>query len=147
MAVGRYRTRESFVIALWLLALGACQGETPQPAQERTAVVRPLGTWHGRGSQTIGVVSESGRLHVTWQTSNASPSGSGQFRLALHSAVSGRPLQLLVDQRGEARGSADVADDPRAYNFMVDSADVDWSFTVEEIVGVVGSARERRPSS
>jgi hypothetical protein len=31
---------------------------------------------------------------------------------------------------------AEVADDPRPYNFMVDSENVDWSFTVEEIVGV-----------
>jgi hypothetical protein len=43
-------------------------------------------------------------------------------------------LQLIVDTRGEGSGSADVAEDPRPYNLMVDSTDLDWSFTVEEIV-------------
>ena len=112
---------------LLLMPLSACRPPA-EPAQP-VAISRPLGTWNGRGSQTIGIVSDSGRLRVTWQTSNASPDG-GRFRLALHSAVSGRPIQLLAELRGEAQGAADVADDPRAYNFMVDSAGVDWSFTV-----------------
>jgi hypothetical protein len=112
----------------------ACR-EAPLPAPPRNAVIRPLGTFHGVGSQTIGIVSESGRLRVTWKTSKETPGGPGTFRLALHSAVSGRPIQLLVDHRGgEAQGSADVNEDPRPYNFMVDSANVSWSFMVEEVV-------------
>ena len=79
-------------------------------------------------------------MHVTWRTSN-SASADGHFRLALHSAVSGRPLQLLADQRGDASGATDVADDPRPYNFMIESVGVDWSFSVEEIVGVAGGGR------
>jgi hypothetical protein len=133
------RTWRAAALALLLVLTGCAEGRPPSPPAAQ-AVNRPLGTWQGRGNQTIGVVSESGRLHVTWRTSNAAPA-SGHFRLALHSAVSGRPLQLLVDQRGEANGATDVADDPRPYNFMVDSADVDWSFSVEEIVGVATGGR------
>jgi hypothetical protein len=76
---------------------------------------------------------------VTWETRNEQPPGSGTFRLALHSGVSGRPIELITDQRGEAKGTREVTDDPRPYNLMVDSANLDWAFTVEEIV----SARVR----
>lgn len=105
-----------------------------------TTVTRPLGTWHGRGHQTIGFVSDSGRLHVSWETSNEHPAGTGTFRLALHSAVSGRPLQLLTDARGATAGAADVVEDPRPYNLMVESTNLDWSLTVHEVV-----AAPRRP--
>jgi hypothetical protein len=97
-------------------------------------VVRDLGAWQGRGSQTIGVVSESGRLRVRWETRNETTPGSGTFRLSLHSAVSGRPIQLLADSRGESHGAAEVIEDPRPYHFMVESTNLDWSFSVEEIV-------------
>jgi hypothetical protein len=100
------------------------------------AVTRPLGTFHGRGSQTIGVVSESGRLRVSWETRNEQPSGSGTFRLALHSGVSGRPIDLITESRGVGKGVHEVADDPRPYNLMVESTNLDWSFSVEEIVAV-----------
>jgi hypothetical protein len=123
--------------ALLILMVSGCQ-EAPSPPPPTVAVTRPLGSWHGRGSQTIGIVSESGRLRVVWEASNERPPGSGAFRLALHSAVSGRPIQLIVDHRGEGRGAAEVDDDPRPYNFMVDSQNVDWSFTVEEIVAAPG---------
>jgi hypothetical protein len=60
----------------------------------------------------------------------------------VHSAVSGRPIQVLADHRGEGGGRASFVDDPRPYNFMVESANVEWSFSVEETVGV-----ERPPST
>jgi hypothetical protein len=98
------------------------------------AVTRSLGSWQGRGSQTIGIVSESGRLKVRWEAVNERPAGTGTFRLTLHSAVSGRPIQLIADHRGTGRDSADVSDDPRPYNLQVESANLDWSITVEEVV-------------
>lgn len=110
------------------------------PPEESVAVVRSLGSFSGRGSQTIGIVSESGHLRVTWETRHEQPPGSGTFRLALHSGVSGRPIALITDQRGEVRGTREVTDDPRPYNLMVDSENIEWTFTVEEIV----SARVRR---
>jgi hypothetical protein len=120
------------VLALVLFSI-AC-GNTPAPRPEHVAVTRPLGSFQGRGSQTIGVVSESGRLRVTWETRNEDPPGAGTFRLALHSGVSGRPIELITDERGLGKGTKEVADDPRPYNLMVDSANLDWSFSVEEIV-------------
>ncbi len=97
-------------------------------------MTRPVGTWQGRGNQTIGFVSDSGRLRIGWQARNEKPASSGTFRLAVHSAVSGRPIQVVADHRGEGTGTVDFADDPRSYNLMIESANVDWSITVDEIV-------------
>jgi hypothetical protein len=130
--------RTTWYLSLVVVLSAACGGPAPQEA-ENVAVVRSLGTFSGRGSQTIGVVSESGRLRVSWQTHNEQPPGTGTFRLALHSGVSGRPIDVITDQRGVGRGTREVTDDPRPYNLMVDSQNLDWEFTVEEIV----SARVR----
>ena len=115
------------------LLLAGCAA-SPAPDAQLEAVTRSLGQWSGRGSQTIGIISESGRLRVHWQTTRVSPDRAGTFRLALHSAVSGRPIELIADHRGDGAGTAEVADDPRPYNFMVDATDLEWSFSVEEIV-------------
>ena len=108
-----------------------------------SSVTRLLGTFEGRGSQTIGVVSESGRLRVSWETRNEQPAGAGTFRLALHSGVSGRPIELITEERGPGKGTKEVRDDPRPYNLMVESANLDWSFSVEEIVAAPLSRSSR----
>lgn len=126
------RTTLCFSLVIVCIAV-SCTNPAPREA-ETIAVVRSLGSFSGRGSQTIGVVSESGHLRVSWETRNEHPAGTGTFRLSLHSGVSGRPIELITDQRGEVRGTRDVTDDPRPYNLMVESQNLDWSFTVEEIV-------------
>lgn len=100
------------------------------------AVARPAGTWQGSGGSTIGFVSDSGHFRVTWQTRNEQPAGRGHFRLTVHSAVSGRAMEVLVERRGAGEGRQEFADQPRSYNLMVDSANVDWSVSVEEFVTV-----------
>jgi hypothetical protein len=122
-----------YLVAACLLAAGCVNPPAPPPP-DPVAVTRALGTFQGRGSQTIGVVSESGRLRVSWETRNEHPPGGGTFRLALHSGVSGRPIELITDHRGNGKGTHEVTDDPRPYNLMVESANLDWSFSVEEIV-------------
>ena len=97
-------------------------------------MTRQVGSWEGRGNSTIGVVSDSGRFRIHWEARNEQPRGGGTFRLAVHSAVSGRPIQLITEQNGEGSGSADFQDDPRLYNLMIDSANLDWSVSVEETV-------------
>jgi hypothetical protein len=110
----------------------AC-GSPPTSPPVAVAAVRPLGTWQGTGSRTIGITNESGRFRVKWETKEGPMSG-GSFRLTVHSAVSGRPLQVIVDHRGAGGATVDFADDPRPYNLMVDSAVVEWTISVEEIV-------------
>jgi hypothetical protein len=95
-----------------------------------------MGSWQGTGNSTIGLISDSGRFRITWQTRNEHPAGAGSFRLVVHSAVSGRPIQTIAEHKGEGSGSANVDDDPRHYNLMVDSTSLEWSITVEEVVAV-----------
>lgn len=131
-----------YLAAACLIAVG-CTNPPASPPPELVSVTRPLGTFQGRGNQTVGVVSESGRLRVTWETRNEQPAGTGTFRLALHSGVSGRPLELITDQQGTGKGTREVADDPRPFNLMVESANLDWSFSVEEIVAAPAQRRPR----
>lgn len=97
-------------------------------------MARPVGSWQGTSSQTIGFNSDTGRFRIAWQTRNQHGRGGGAFKLTVHSAVSGRPLQVVADHHGEGSGTTEFADDPRQYNLMVDSVNLDWSLSVEEIV-------------
>lgn len=116
-----------------VLALVACERSAPPAERTLVSVARPAGAWEGTGSTTIGLESDTGRFRIHWRTRNEHASREGRFRLTVHSAVSGRPLQVVVDHRGEGSGQADFADDPRPYNLMVDAADVLWSFSVDAI--------------
>jgi hypothetical protein len=69
-------------------------------------------------------------MRIAWTTT----SGAGTFRVTIHSAISGRPLMEAIDQRGAGTGTAFVREDPRVFFAVVDSADLDWSFTLQEAV-------------
>ena len=59
------------------------------------------------------------------------------FQLTIHSAISGRPMQVVVDQAGDGEGTAYFSDDPRVFFAVVDSKNIDWTFTIEEPVDVI----------
>lgn len=115
-------------------ATTACDRPAAAPPRAAVPVTRTLGEWTGAGNQTIGIISDSGRFRIAWEARDDDPARPGTFRLAVHSAVSGRPIQLITESRGSDRGTAEVADDPRSYHLMVDAAAVQWSIVVEEIV-------------
>lgn len=80
-----------------LLGSTACQAPAAKPP-ETEVVWRALGTWSGQGNrQTESFTSDSGSLRALWKTSNPAAPGAGAFRLTIHSAISGRPLQEAVD--------------------------------------------------
>ena len=124
--------RRWLVLVTVVLAV-ACKVQAPPHQLE--SVTGPLGSWQGRDSATLGFVSDSGRFTVKWEAKNESPAKSGRLHLTIHSAVSGRPLQEVVDFHGEGSGTYVYSDDPRSYNIMVDSANVDWSVSVEGTSG------------
>jgi hypothetical protein len=127
------------------LALSACRERTP-PAESsptsppgRTASApiawRALGTWSGHGdSQTESFNVETGALRLRWETSNENPPGEGRFRVSLHSAISGRPLQTVVDDTGTGKDTSFLQDDPRVSYLVIESRNVDWTATLEEVV-------------
>lgn len=101
---------------------------------------RPVGSWSGRGdTQTDSFNIESGTWRIKWETSNAVKPGSGTFKITVHSAVSGRPLAVAVEHKGEGHDVAYVNEDPRLFHLVIESRDLDWSVSVEE--GVVGTVR------
>ena len=114
----------------------ACSRPAVPPSAQLVTTTRPGGSWQGTGNRTIGFISESGRFRISWETRGENPPGSGTFRLTVRSAVSGRTIQVAADHRGAGRGTAEVADDPRPYDFAVDSTNLEWSFSVEEVVAV-----------
>jgi len=128
-------------LAVVAVAVGACgprASAEPQPAA-RGVSWRPLGSWSGRGSlQTESFTSETGALRVRWETrlpTGAAPAGRPLFRLNAHSAISGRLLQPVVDQAGAGSGVGYVQQDPHVFYVVVESNQLNWTFTVEEAVG------------
>jgi hypothetical protein len=123
-----------------VVALSGCRTAPSEPKQI-VNVTRPVGSWSGRGTATVGdIPSETGRFHIVWETTNESPRGSGTFKLTMRSAISGRPLQLVADHKGVGTGTAEYDEGPRTYDFLVESSNVDWSFRVEETSGAYGNS-------
>lgn len=86
---------------------------------------------------------ETGALRLQWETRTERPPGAGTFRVSLHSAISGRPLQVVVDRLGVGRDTADIEDEPRVCYLVVQSAGVDWTLRLEEAIpGTVEPARK-----
>jgi hypothetical protein len=114
------------------MAMVACR-EPPEPARKEVVLWKQLGSWSGHGNaQTESFVGLTGSLRLKWTATNEKPKGQGRFKLILQSAISGRALQEPVDQEGPGEGTVYTADDPRVFYMSVESANLDWSFTVEE---------------
>jgi hypothetical protein len=97
-----------------------------------SAVPRQLGSWSGTGNATLGFVSESGSFRITWSARTTKSAEPGTFQLTLRSGISGRPMKVIADSRGASAGSVEFGDDPRMYEFLVESAGIDWSISVDE---------------
>lgn len=127
------RARTWRVIACtWAIGCAACAAP---PAPPRTPVLtwRELGAWTGRGPrQTESFTGETGSLRARWSTTGPAPGKTGHFSVVIHSAISGRPLQTLVEQDGAGQGEAFMSEDPRIFFAVVDSADIDWTLAVDE---------------
>jgi hypothetical protein len=117
---------------LVLVSVIAC-APAPAPARETAAPVgRELGAWTGLGSTTLGFVSESGSFRITWNARNTDTARPGAFQLTLRSGISGRPMKVIADHLGAGGGSVEFGDDPRMYEFLVESNGIAWSISVEE---------------
>jgi outer membrane biogenesis lipoprotein LolB len=131
----RYSIARFLFPALSLVLLISACAEPAKPARERSdaPVWRQLGMWSGRSnSQTGSFTVETGALRLRWEARNESPPGSGRLRVTLHSAISGRALQVIVDHRGSGTDTVSLQDDPRVSYLVVESQNVDWTLTLEE---------------
>jgi hypothetical protein len=117
------------------MALPGCRRQSKAEADALAVGWLPVGAWSGRGdTQTDSFNIESGTWRIKWETRNETAPGKGKFRVEVHSAVSGRPLSLAVDHPGVGHDVAYVTEDPRLFDLVIQSRDVDWSITVQEAV-------------
>ena len=130
-------TKRSLIFLCFVgLVTGACTREPSEP-KRIVAVTRTVGSWEGRGTTTVGdVPTETGRIRIHWETMNETAPGA-TFKLTLRSAISGRTIGIVADHRGVGSGTVDFDEGPRTYDFLVESANVDWRFRVEETSGEV----------
>jgi hypothetical protein len=120
---------------VWLALLSAVACQPAEKKREPEVAWHRLGSWSGVGSlQTESFESGTGSLRVEWKTTNETAPGKGTFRLAFHSSISGRELQVAVDRKGTGADTAYVQQDPHVFFAKVESANLEWSFTVDEAV-------------
>lgn len=125
-----------------LLALGltAGCGDSAAPAPPRagpatgtTLTWRALGEWSGRGNQQTGSFDvTTGALRLTWSAGAPDGASPARFSVALHSAISGRPLQTIVDASAPGSGTVYLQDEPRVSYLEVDAGEVDWQIRIDE---------------
>jgi hypothetical protein len=134
------RLRALLVVVWGALSVGACR-EDPAPVPRAVVPAasaiewRSLGSWSGRGSrQTESFDVITGSLQLVWQTMNESSAGAGSLRVVLHSSISGRPLQTVLDTTGTGADTVYVADEPRVSYLLIESEGIDWRVTLEERV-------------
>jgi hypothetical protein len=120
------------VCAIALLLPGCRRGPTTTSAPPAPGW-KQVGSWSGHGDlQTETFTSDTGGFRVRWEARRESPPGAGRLRVVFHSGDSGREIMEAVDTRGTGSGATEVGDRPRWYFLTVESANLDWTVTVDE---------------
>ena len=122
-------------LALLTLFLPGCDRGSPRASSAVELRWKEVGSWRGHGDlQTEAFTSDTGGFRVRWETRGESPPGAGRMRVVFHSGDSGREIMEAVDTHGNGSGTAEVGDRPRWYFLTIESANLDWTVTVEEPV-------------
>ena len=133
-----------FTLLFLALVVPACS-EPSKPLAHKAEpapglVWRTVGSWSGHGNGQTGSFSvETGALRIHWEARAAAAADNSSFKLWLHSAISGRPLQMAVDHKGPGKDIAYIEDEPRVSYFLVEAGTLDWTVTLEE--AAPGSSR------
>ena len=119
---------------LLTLLLGGCRSEAPRPPPQAVVVWKPIGRWSGRGDkQTETFTGDTGGFRVHWETTRERPAGGGRLRVVFRSGDSGREIIEAIEARGAGSGTEDVAAErPRWYYITIESANVEWTVSVDE---------------
>ena len=139
-------------LATAVAVLGSCGGEpvgdgegdaaSSPPPTSTTVLWRELGEWTGRGDrQTESFEIASGALRLRWSAREEARPGAGSLRVSLHSAISGRPLEMIVDRVGAGSDTVRLTAAPRVAYLLIESIGLDWRVGLEEGVASTG----RRP--
>jgi outer membrane biogenesis lipoprotein LolB len=137
MQISRGRLHPAPFVFLCLLAC-ACGDSSPQrvtEAQQDPAQWNTIRTWSGNGhAQLDSFTSDTGALRIEWEAKARNDSAEKEnFRVAIHSSISGRPLVVPIDHRGSSGGTVFVSEEPRVFFAVVDASDgFDWKVTISE---------------
>lgn len=98
---------------------------------------RPVLSQTGRGTmQTESFQIDTGQWRIKWSAAEEAAAPADQLRVGVHSAVSGRLMNVAVEHTGAGEGIAYVAEEPRPFFLSIESSGLIWSVQVEE--GVLG---------
>ena len=128
------------VLALLLTACESRQPEPAPPAAAANTLWHSLGDWSGNGDrQTESFDVTTGSMRLTWEALQWEALQEGapdtaRFRVSLHSAISGRPLQTIVDSQEAGAGIVDLAANPRVAYLLIESERIRWRVTLQEAV-------------
>ena len=130
-------------VALTLVACSRAPESKPEARQvgwrpiESFSGQTPLGETGPQTTQTDSFNIESTQWRIRWDNKALGNLPPGAFTVVVHSAVSGRPMQVAVEQHGAGHGVAYVTEDPRLYHLVVNAENLAWNVHVEEaVVGV-----------
>ena len=142
----RLRCWPLVLVALLLLACESRQEEPAPPVAAASTLWRALGNWSGSGDrQTESFDVTTGSLRLTWEALQEGAPDTAHFRVSLYSAISGRPLQTIVDTQEAGADTVDLAANPRVAYLLIESEQIHWRVTLQEAVPrspVSGSARD-----
>ena len=143
----RLRCWPLVLVALLLLVACESRQEEPTPSVAAASTLwHALGIWSGSGDrQTESFDVTTGSMRLTWEALQEGAPGAAHFRVSLYSAISGRPLQTIVDTQEAGADTVDLAADPRVAYLVIESEQIRWRVTLQEAVPgspVSGSARD-----
>ena len=126
------------LVPVALLPFIACESRQEEPAPPVAAAStlwRALGVWSGSGDrQTESFDVTTGSMRLTWEALQEGAPGTAHFRVSLYSAISGRPLQTIVDTQEAGANTVDLAADPRVAYLLIESEQIRWRVTLQEAV-------------
>ena len=93
--------------------------------------------------QTETFTSDTGGFRVNWTTKNESAPDAGTLKVTFRSGDSGREIIEAIDALGEGSGTEEVAADrPRWFYVTIESANVDWTVSIDERIEAVVDPRK-----
>ena len=130
--------RPAFVASVFVIAIAAAGCRKERIVETPTVVWRPIQSWSGHTSvQTESFPSQVGAFRIRWESQPDGTASLAALRVTLHSAISGRPLTVVVDHEGPGSDTNFVSDDPRMFFLVVESRGTKWTVSVDEGIPAV----------
>ena len=126
------------LLLLLALSIAASACRRDRIVEKQTLIWKPVNTWSGSTSvQTESFPGQSGAFQIHWDSRPDGSTSPGKLRITLHSAISGRPLSVVVDHEGPGRDTVFATDDPRTFFLVIDAQGTAWTVKVDEGIPVV----------